>query len=343
MKTIGVPKEIKQGEKRVALVPHNVQQLTSAGFEVLIESGAGDSAGFNDQCYRDSGAVIAATAQSLYSNSSLIVKVKEPIEPEFKLITNKHTIFSYLHLAACPQLVQFLQDSKITSCAFENVVDQHGKLPLLSPMSEIAGKLSVLNACQYLQQFKGLLITGMTGCNSPKVVVVGSGTAGIAAAETAFNLGCQVTVMDINTNALQNAKRINQHIQTVISTPQSIKHELKNADVVIGAVLIPGKCAPVVITNDLKPKLPQKTVFVDISIDQGGCIEDIQPTTHADPVYDHNNNLYSAITNLPGAVPNTASVVLSAAITPYVEQIATSPSEHGMPGIATLHGRLVDK
>lgn len=326
---IGIPAEVKVAERRVALTPLACKELVKAGHEVYLQKGAGKAAGFLDADYEKSGVKIKPDAKSLYAVSTLVVKVKEPQEEEYKFIRPDHTLFCYLHLASNQDLVKILQKSGCTAVAFETVVE-HGKTPLLAPMSAIAGRLAVQIGAWMLHAprgGRGVLLGGMTGFKSGQVTVLGAGVAGTEAAILAHNMGAEVTVLDINKARLQELAKAHKGMQTMLSTPHAIASLLPTTDLLVGSVYVIGRRAPVVVSEEAVKTMPKGSVLVDISIDQGGCIATAAPCTHEAPKFVQHGVIHSCITNLPAAAPHTASLALSEAIVPYVRQLAS-----GRPG-----------
>lgn len=321
---IGIPKEVKTAERRVALTPEACKTLVDAGHHVSIEKGAGIYAGFSDEQYTQRGVVIQSDAQQLYANSQMIVKVKEPQEEEYRLLRKEHLLFCYLHLASSQPLIEALKEIGLTGVAFETV-EENGTTPLLAPMSAIAGRLSVQLGAHFLhapEGGRGVLIGGTSDHQAGRVAVIGIGIAGTEAACIAYGMGAHVTVLDIDKNRLEQIKNRFPEITTLESTPQTLEQILPETDLLIGAVYVTGKRAPHVVSEEQVLRLPQGAVVVDIAIDQGGCVETSRPCTYDDPSYSHKGIIHSAITNLPAAVPITASSALSEAIVPYVHQLA---------------------
>ncbi len=321
---IGVPTEIKNNERRVGLVPSAAEKVIAAGHEVFLQAGAGEGAGFSDSEYTDVGVTILPTAQELYKTAEMIVKVKEPLGQDLDLLESRHLLFCYLHLAAEPKLVERLKDIGLTAVAFETV-EEDGKTPLLAPMSAIAGRLATQIGTWYLHAprgGRGVLMGGITGRKGPNVTVIGAGISGYEAASLAHNMGANVTIMDINEERLSRMEKEFPGMKAVVSTPQSISVILPQTDLLVGAVYVVGKKAPTVVTAEQIKTMPEGSVAVDISIDQGGCLETSRPCTHDEPAYVEHGVIHSAITNMPAAAPRTASEILSEAIEPYVEQLA---------------------
>ncbi len=345
-KIIGIPKEIKPMEGRIALVPHAVQDLVQMGFVVWVEAGAGQLSGFSDQDYLNAGASIADTHEALFDKAELIVKVKEPVEGDLKYLQEKHLLFCFLHLAPNPQLTQSLCDIGLTAVAFETV-EQQGKLPLLAPMSEIAGRVAVQAGIHYLHGSmggKGLLLGGVAGTPSGKVVVIGAGVAGQNAAKTAAAAGAQVVAFDCHAEPLRQIENIAPNITGVYSYQAAIAEAMESADLVVGSVLVPGAKAPHIVSREMVRAMPDGGVIVDISIDQGGCIETMRPTDYRSPIYTEEGVIHMGVTNMPGAVPKTAAEALSGAILPYVAKLASGQLESYGPlsdGINVSKGKIV--
>ena len=322
---VGVPKEIKNNENRVAMTPAGVHELTQRGHKVLIEKSAGVGSGFSDDEYMKAGAEIAADAAKVWAEAEMIVKVKEPIEPEYKLMRKGQVLFTYLHLAASRPCTDALLASGTTAIAYETV--QIGRsLPLLQPMSEVAGRLSAqIGAFQLMKTQGGLgvLMGGVPGTPRAKVVVIGGGVAGTEAAYVANGMGADVVVIDLSLPRLREIEeRFNGEVQTRVSTSYEIAEQLADADLVIGSVLIPGEKAPKLVTDEMVKGMKPGSVLVDIAIDQGGCFEHSRPTTHDEPTFAVHQSIYYCVANMPGAVPNTSTRALTNATLPYVIALA---------------------
>ena len=326
---IGVPKEIKIHEYRVGLVPAGVRELVDTGHQVLVQSGAGTGIGFEDSHYQSAGASIAQRAEDVFAACELIVKVKEPQITECRQLRGGQTLFTYLHLAADPAQAQALLASRATAIAYETVTAPDGSLPLLTPMSEVAGRMSVQVGANSLQKANGgfgVLLGGVPGVAPAKVVVLGGGVSGTHAAEMAVGMRADVTVVDRSVKRLRELSAIfGSRMKTVYSTSQAIEELVRDADLVIGAVLIAGAAAPKLVTRAMVKAMKPGTVLVDIAIDQGGCFETSRPTTHADPTYVLDGVIHYCVTNMPGAVPRTSTFALTNATLPYVKALA----EHG--------------
>src|SRR6056300_413470 len=322
---VGVPKEIKNNENRVAMTPAGVHELTQRGHKVLIEKSAGVGSGFSDDDYQKAGAEIVADAAKVWAQAEMIVKVKEPIEPEYKLMRKGQVLFTYLHLAASRPCTDALLASGTTAIAYETV--QVGRsLPLLQPMSEVAGRLSAqIGAFQLMKTQGGLgvLMGGVPGTPRAKVVVIGGGVAGTEAAYVANGMGADVVVIDLSLPRLREIEeRFNGEVQTRVSTSYEIAEQLADADLVIGSVLIPGEKAPKLVTDEMVKGMKSGSVLVDIAIDQGGCFEHSRPTTHDEPTFAVHQSIYYCVANMPGAVPNTSTRALTNATLPYVIALA---------------------
>ena len=322
---IGVPKEIKIHEYRVGLTPDAAARLAREGHRVLVETGAGVGAGFDDKEYTAAGAEILADADSVFGAAEMIVKVKEPQLEECAMLSPGQILFTYLHLAADPDQARALMQSGATAIAYETVTDANGTLPLLKPMSCIAGRMATQVGAHYLEMpsGRGVLLGGVPGVAPARVVAAGAGMAGTNALEMAVGLQADVTVLDIDLARLEElAARFGNRIRTLYSTPEVIAREVRTADLVIGSVLIPGASAPKLVTREMVRSMRPGSVLVDIAIDQGGCFETSRPTSHADPVYVESGVVHYAVTNMPGAVPRTATLALTNATLPHVRSLA---------------------
>lgn len=343
---IGIPREIKPLEGRVALTPAAVGELVRAGHELFMQADAGRASGYADEAYRSTGAAILPDAAALYGHARLIVKVKEPIAPEFPLLRREHVLFSFLHLAANPGLARVLQAKRLTALAFETV-ERGGKLPLLAPMSEIAGKLAVQIGATLLhapQGGRGVLLGGLAATERGRVVVLGAGEAGGAAAALAAALGAEVTVFARGRDSLARMHALGPNVTALSSTREAITHALAGADLLIGAVLIPGARAPRLVTTVMVQGMQTGAVIVDISVDQGGCVETTRPTDYSNPTYVAHGVTHFAVTNMPGGVPRTATQALSAMLLPYVQRLARADGLHDPAlcgGINVQDGQLV--
>jgi alanine dehydrogenase len=321
---IGVPKEIKKEEFRVGITPFGVQDLKEEGHTVLIESGAGAGSGFSDNEFERAGAEIV-DKNKLFSRAELIVKVKEPLQPEYELLKEGQALFTYLHLAPNRELTELLLRKKVSALGYETLT-KNNALPLLAPMSEIAGRMAPLMGAYYLQKFKGgsgILATGASGVKPAKIVVLGAGVVGTNAARVASNLGMETVVINKDTVRLQKIDELfGGRVKTLPATAQAIAGEITNADIIVGAVLVPGAKAPVLITRQMLKTMKQGSVIVDVAVDQGGCIETTKPTTHDDPVYEVDGIIHYCVANMPGAYPRTSTLALTNATLPYIKIIA---------------------
>lgn len=328
---IGIPKEIKNNEKRVALPPAGVYELVQEGHEVLVEANAGIGSTFSDEAYRAVGATIVANAADVWA-ADMVMKVKEPLPEEYSYLRAGLLLFTYLHVAANPELAKALMFSKVRAIGYENVQLANGTLPLLSPMSEIAGRMAVQIGAQFLEKIyggKGVLLSGVPGVRKGQVTIIGGGVAGTNAAKMALGLGAQVTILDVSIPRLQELDQLfDGQVQTLFSNRFNIEAAIQQADLVIGAVLLPGKKAPNLVTREMVKTMAEKSVIVDIAIDQGGIFEtEDRVTTHDDPTYIQENVIHYAVANMPGAVPQTATLALSIATLPYAKQLAADPEK----------------
>src|SRR5215217_1042066 len=323
---VGVPTEVKNHEYRVAITPSGVHELTRHGHDVLVQAGAGIGSSITDDEFTAAGAKIAASHEEVWQDSELILKVKEPISIEHECMQPGQVLFTYLHLAAGRECTRALLDRKVTGIAYETVQLSNGTLPLLAPMSEVAGRLAPQVGAYHLMRQgggRGGLRGGVSGVYAAKVVVIGAGVSGMNAAAIALGMQAEVLLLDKNIEKLRQADRIYQgHLQTVASNLFEIERAALDADLVIGAVLVPGAKAPQLITNELVKRMKPGSVLVDISIDQGGCFEDSRPTTHADPTYRVHNSVFYCVANMPGAVPHTSTYALTNVTLPYALELA---------------------
>ncbi len=323
---IGVPREIKDSEYRVAMVPAGVEILTKAGHTVVLESGAGKGTGITDEEYAQAGARIVPDAQTVYAQADMVVKVKEPLPQEYPLIRPGQVLFTYFHFAADEGLTQAMIRSGAVCIAYETIQLDDGSLPLLIPMSEIAGRMAIQEGAKYLErpmEGRGILLSGVPGVRPAHVLVLGGGVAGTNAAKVAAGIGANVTVMDINTARLRVLEDIlPKNVDTLMSNAYNIREELRRADLVIGAALRPGARAPILITRDMLSLMKPGAVIVDISIDQGGIAETSKPTTHSHPTYTVDGIIHYCVTNMPGAVPGTSTYALTNETTRWVLELA---------------------
>ncbi len=323
---IGVPKEIKPEENRIAIVPGGVETLVHKGHKVIIEKGAGLRSGFNDEEYTRAGARISHRHEDIFAEADLILKVKEPLSEEYGLLREGQIVFTYLHLAASEELTRNLQERKIIGIAYETVQTEDGFLPLLFPMSEIAGRMAPQEGAKYLEETfggRGILLGGVAGVPPGNVVILGGGTVGYNAARIALGMGASVTVLDINPRKLRMLDDIFQgRVTTMIADTYNIRMVAGYADLLICAVLVPGAKAPKLITREMLKTMRTGAVLVDVSIDQGGCSETSRPTTHSHPIYEEEGVIHYAVSNMPGAVPRTSTRALTLNTLPYVLEIS---------------------
>jgi alanine dehydrogenase len=323
---IGVPKEVKDHESRVGVTPAGVKALVEAGHKVLVEQKAGVLSAMPDEEYQNAGAEIVGSAHDVWRLADMVVKVKEPIESEYRHFREGLVLFTYLHLAPIEGLTNALLEKKVTGIAYETVRDRFGALPLLTPMSEVAGRLSVQVGAEYLTKEhggRGLLLGGVPGVPPANVCIIGGGVVGTNAAKIALGMGAKVTLIDLNLNRLRELDDIfNGRVFTMASNSYNIERTAMEADLLIGGVLIPGAAAPKIVTTAMVHKMKRGAVVVDVAIDQGGCIETAHPTTHSDPSYEINGVVHYCVTNMPAAVPNTSTLALTNATFPYVLKLA---------------------
>ncbi len=323
---IGVPKEIKNNENRVALTPAGVAELKKHGHTVYVQSTAGLGSGFSDDEYVQAGAEMLPTIEDTYAIAEMIIKVKEPIEPEYKLIKKDQLLFTYFHFASYEPLTHAMIDNGSVCLAYETVEKADRSLPLLVPMSEVAGRMSTQEGAKYLEKpmgGRGILLGGVPGVKPAEVLVLGGGIVGTQAAKMAAGLGAHVTMMDISLPRLRQLDDImDANVDTVYSNEYNIREAIKTADLIIGAVLIPGAKAPHLITRDMLKEMRPGTVMVDVAVDQGGCFETTRPTTHEDPIYVIDDVIHYTVANMPGAVPYTSTLALTNATLPYAIQLA---------------------
>ncbi|MFN8032001.1 MAG: alanine dehydrogenase [Mycobacterium sp.] len=350
---VGIPTEIKNNEYRVAITPAGVSELVRRGHDVLIQAGAGDGSAIPDADFKAAGAQIVDSADQVWAEADLLLKVKEPIEPEYTRMRKGQTLFTYLHLAASRPCTDALLTSGTTSIAYETVQTADGALPLLAPMSEVAGRLSAQVGAYHLmrtQGGRGVLMGGVPGVAPAKVVVIGGGMAGDNAAAVAWGMGAHVTVFDLNVNILRKIDaEYGGAIETRYSSRLDLEDAVKQADLVIGAVLVPGAKAPKLVTNDTVAQMKPGSVLVDIAIDQGGCFEDSKPTTHDNPTFNVHNSVFYCVANMPGAVPRTSTYALTNATMPYVIKLADKGwqgacfSDQALAkGLSTHQGQLLN-
>jgi len=323
---VGLPKEIKDNEYRVGLTPAGVRALTDAGHRVIVEKNAGEGSGFPDALYQKAGAQIIDSADDVWAQADMIVKVKEPIEPEYPRMRESQLLFTYLHLAPDRQLTNQLLQRKVTGIAYETITDRKGTLPLLTPMSEVAGRMAIQVGAHYLEKMaggRGILLGGVPGVPAARVVIIGGGVVGTNAAKMAVGLGAHVTIIDNNLDRLRELDDIFlSKISTLASSAYMIHDAISTADLIVGAVLVPGAAAPRLVTRGMLKDVQNGAVIVDVAVDQGGCIETTHPTTHSDPTYYVEGVLHYCVANMPGAVPRTSTFALTNATLPYALKLA---------------------
>ena len=330
---IGIPSEVKRDERRVSLPPAAIRDFTQRNHRVFVQNGAGIGSGFPDSDYRDAGATLLPDADELWARADMVIKVKEPLASEYHCLRPGLILFAYLHLAADEALTRALLDSQTTAVAYETVQDSRGRLPLLEPMSEVAGRMAAQVISHHLeapQGGRGVLMGGAPGVAPAHVVILGAGIVGANAAKIALGMGARVTLLDINLERLRYLSEVmSGNLTTLYSTRSNIADSLRTADALIGAVLIAGAKAPTLVTRDMLPSMPDGSVIVDVAVDQGGCVETTRVTTHSDPTYFIDGVLHYGVANMPGAVPRTSSLALANATLPHALQIADG-------GLATL-------
>ncbi|CAN5836793.1 alanine dehydrogenase [soil metagenome] len=348
---IGLPKEIKDNEYRVGLTPAGVQALADAGHELFVERSAGEGSGFSDEQYTEAGAKILETADEVWQTGDMIVKVKEPIAPEYPRMREDQLLFTYLHLAPEFELTKQLLERKVTGVAYETITDKKGTLPLLTPMSEVAGRMSVQVGATYLEKMnggRGILLGGVPGVPAANVVIIGGGVVGTEAAKMAVGLGAHVTIIDINLDRLRQLDDIFlSKVQTLASSRYAIHEAIKHADLVLGGVLVVGAAAPKLVTRDMLKDIPNGAVLVDVAVDQGGCFETTHATTHSNPTFYEEGVLHYCVANMPGAVPRTSTFALTNATLPYALALANKGFEKAIrddkglaEGVNTYAGKL---
>lgn len=348
---IGLPKEIKDNESRVGLTPAGVKTLSDYGHTVLIEQNAGIGSGISDDEYRTAKGQIVTTADEVWQRAEMVVKVKEPVGPEYERMREGQLLFTYLHLAPDPKLTQAMLKSGITGVAYETITNEEGHLPLLTPMSEVAGRMAVQVGAHYLQKpegGRGVLMGGVPGVLPAKVVIIGGGVVGINSMKMAVGLGSNVTVLDKNLERLRYLDDIfGAKIKTLMSNDYNVQESIANADLVIGAVLIPGAAAPSLVKREMLKTMHKGAVIVDVAVDQGGCIETTHPTTHSNPTYYVDDVLHYCVANMPGAVPRTSTFALTNATLPFAVKLANkgfqgaiAADKHLKAGVNTYAGQI---
>ncbi len=351
---IGIPKEIKNQEYRAGLVPAGVRELVHNGHKVVVQTTVGEGIGFNDEAYTAVGAKVVAGAEDVFAQADMIIKVKEPQPNECEMLKEEQIIFTFLHLAPDPQQAKGLIDSKCIAIAYETVTDDFGGLPLLAPMSEVAGRMSVQVGAQALEKENkgaGILLGGVPGVAPAKVTIIGGGVVGVNAVRMATGLEAEVTVIDKSSKRLRTLdEQFNSRIKTICPTVESIEQYVTDSDLVIGAVLVPGAAAPRLVTRQTLGKMRPGSVVVDVAIDQGGCFETSKPTTHANPFYVVDDIVHYCVTNMPGAVPRTSAFALSNATLPYILEVANKgyrqallQDPHLLNGLNVCYGMVTHK
>lgn len=351
---IGVPKEIKNNENRVALTPAGAQELTRRGNNVYVQTSAGVGSGFSDEEYKGAGAQILATAQEVFAIAEMIIKVKEPIEQEYGLIKKDQLVFTYFHFASHEPLVHAMVKTGAICLAYETVERLDGSLPLLVPMSEVAGRMSIQEGAKYLEKplkGRGILLGGVPGVMPAKVLILGGGVVGTNAAKMAAGMGADVIITDVNINRLRYLDDVMpKNVHTMVSNDYVLRELVKTHDLIIGGVLIPGAKAPKLITRDMLKTMRPGTVLVDVAVDQGGCIETCRPTTHEDPTYIIDDVVHYCVANMPGAVPYTSTLALTNATLPYAIKLATqgwkkacNENQDLKKGLNVINGKIVYK
>ncbi len=351
---VGIPKEIKVDEYRVALVPVGAEELVRHGHKVLVERGAGSGSGISDEEYVRAGAELVDSMVTIYKRADMVVKVKEPLPEEYPLLREEQIIFTFFHFAASRTLTDALISSRAVALAYETIRDEKGGHPLLTPMSEVAGRMSIQEGAKYLEkpmEGRGILLGGVPGVIPAEVVVIGGGVVGTNAAKVAAGLGARVTIMDINLERLRYLDDIMpENVITLMSNIQNVREKIREADLLIGAVLIEGARTPVLITREMISTMKPGAVIVDVSIDQGGCVETSRPTTHSNPIYKIDEVIHYCVTNMPGAVGRTSTYALTNASLPYVLEIANKGYERATRenpairnGLNIVRGRVTNK
>lgn len=348
---VGIPKEVKKQEYRVGLTPYGVREIVSRGHNVIVESNAGEAVGFSNEDYLGSGALIVDTAAEVYEKAELIIKVKEPQPDEYNHIRENQILFCYLHLAACESLVKRLVEVNCIAIAYETITASDGSLPLLAPMSEVAGKVAVQAGAHCLHKYeggRGVLLGGVPGVRAGNVTIIGGGVVGTNAAQVAAGIGANVTILE---KSIDNIRTLNwqfgNNVNILYASKEVLEESIRNADLLIGAVLIPGDAAPKIITEEMVKTMKKGAVIVDVSVDQGGCVETIKPTTHDNPYYEYEGIIHYGVTNMPSAVAYTSTRALENVTLPYITELAdmgyrlalkTNP--HFRNGLNVYRGRI---
>ncbi len=347
---IGIPKEIKDNEYRVGMVPAGVRALVDEGHQVFVERGAGAGSGIEDSEYVAAGATILDTPEEVWATAEMVVKVKEPVGPEYERMRPGQILFTYLHLAPEPHLTDVMLEREVTGIAYETVTDEHGHLPLLTPMSEVAGRLAIQVGAYYLQRpngGRGVLPGGVPGVPPADVVILGGGTVGVNAAKMALGLGARVTILEKNLERMRYLDDIfGGAVTTIASNRHNVELACQRADILVGGVLLPGAAAPKLVTREMVATMKRGSVIVDVAVDQGGCVETTRPTTHSSPTYEVDGVVHYCVANMPGAVPRTSTFALNNATIPYALRLAAGGLEalrrdpHLRAGLNTHAGRL---
>ncbi|MDD5306830.1 MAG: alanine dehydrogenase [Deltaproteobacteria bacterium] len=351
---VGILKEIKNHEYRVGMTPAGVEMLVSAGHSVLVETKAGEGPGIGDAEYKTVGAKIIDKASEIFAKSDMIIKVKEPLEPEFPMMRKGQLMFTYFHLAGDEKLTRRVLDTGVVGIAYETIEDSQGRLPLLVPMSEVAGRLSIIEGAKFLERpqgGRGILLGGVPGTEPANVLIIGAGVVGSNAAAMAVGMGANTTIMDKDINRLRELDRIYQgRLRTLKSNPWNVRKAVKHADLVVGSVLVAGAKAPWVVTRGMLSTMRKGSVMVDVAIDQGGCFETSHPTTHAEPVFEVDGIVHYCVANMPGCVPRTSTFALTNETIPYAVELANKgwkkacKENHGLlTGLNVCNGKLTCK
>ncbi|UCE20177.1 MAG: alanine dehydrogenase [Gemmatimonadota bacterium] len=331
---IGVPKEIKSNEDRIALLPVGVETFVKMGHSVLVEKNGGVGSGIEDEEYTKAGATLVGTPDEIFEKSDMIMKVKEPLAPEYTLLREGQVVFTYFHFAASEELTRAMMDAKIVAIAYETVQTADEKLPLLIPMSEVAGRMAIQQGAKYLEKRmggRGILLGGVPGVEPARVVILGGGVVGTNAAKMAAGLGANVAILDIDLERLRYLDDIMPgNVSTVMSNSYNIRNAISEADLLVGAVLIPGAKAPRLVTRDMLKLMKPRSVITDVAVDQGGCVETCKPTTHEEPTYIVDDVLHYCVANMPGAVPRTSTLALTNATFPYAQEIVEKGYEEAI-------------
>ncbi|MDX1631924.1 MAG: alanine dehydrogenase [Thermoanaerobaculia bacterium] len=348
---VGVPREIKDQEYRVGMVPATAHALTEDGHEVLVQRHAGLGSGIHDEEFEEAGATIVPDADAVWSEAEMVVKVKEPVGPEYEQLREGQTLFTYLHLAPEPELTDVLLQKEVTGIAYETITDEQGRLPLLTPMSEVAGRMATLVGSYYLQRFsggRGTLLCGVPGVPPGDVVIIGGGIVGLNSAKVALGMGARVTILEKSPDRMRFLDDVFAGAATTLASNQyNLLGALSRADVLIGAVLIPGRSAPKLVSREMLTEMKKGSVMVDVAVDQGGCFETTRPTTHSNPVFEVEGVVHYCVANMPGAVPRTSTYALCHVTLPYTKklanlgvEIAIEEDQHLRAGVNTFRGEI---